>query len=162
MNKRMNTFRRFGLRTALVILTLLCVWLAAITHRARCQREALAVIQELRGSVRFDWELERRCSKLFQRLPFPTHTTACLSAAERSGGEAGATGSGVISVSITSDRAINGHMDGNSTSPLQEKTPDPFYSFPFILSVQLTLPFRLFLAWSQLQVVTFPLRSPTV
>ena len=43
---------QYSLRTLLVLVTVLCVWLGVTVNRARKQREAVAAIQELGGTVR--------------------------------------------------------------------------------------------------------------
>jgi len=47
---------QFSLRTLFVLVTVLCVWLAVTANRARNQREAVAAIEELGGSVRYEYQ----------------------------------------------------------------------------------------------------------
>jgi hypothetical protein len=50
---------RFSLRTALLVVTLLCVWLAVESTRARRQKRAIATLQQLGGRIGFDYQLDR-------------------------------------------------------------------------------------------------------
>lgn len=55
----MKTPRRyatFSLRTLFVVMTVLGIWLGVIANRAREQREAVAAIKGLGGTVYYDWE----------------------------------------------------------------------------------------------------------
>jgi len=45
---------RFSLRTLLVALTLICVWMAIEVNRARTQREAVRTVEKLGGSAAYD------------------------------------------------------------------------------------------------------------
>jgi hypothetical protein len=54
-----RTWLRFSLRTALIVVTLLCIWLAAESSRARRQQNAIATLQQLGGRIGFDYQLER-------------------------------------------------------------------------------------------------------
>jgi len=47
---------QFSLRTLLVLLTVLCVWLGVTVNRARKQREAVAAIEALGGYVRYEYQ----------------------------------------------------------------------------------------------------------
>jgi hypothetical protein len=47
---------QFRLGTIFVVVTVLCIWLAAHTNRARKQREAVCAIKAWGGSVRYDFE----------------------------------------------------------------------------------------------------------
>ena len=49
---------RFSLRTLLVLVTALAVWLGYMTHRAREQERAVRAIQALGGTVVYDFELD--------------------------------------------------------------------------------------------------------
>jgi hypothetical protein len=49
----------FSLRTALLIVTLLCVWLAIESTHARRQKIAIAKLQELGGRIGFDYQYDR-------------------------------------------------------------------------------------------------------
>ena len=51
---------QFSLGTMLVLLTALCIWLAVVVNRARCEREGLAAAERLRAQVRFDYQIEYR------------------------------------------------------------------------------------------------------
>jgi hypothetical protein len=50
---------RFSLRTALLVVTLLCIWLATETSRARRQQSAITTLRKLGGRIGFDYQLER-------------------------------------------------------------------------------------------------------
>src|SRR6476660_2290546 len=50
---------KFSLRTALLSVTLLCIWLAVESTRARRQQRAIAAIQQLGGRIGFDYQLDR-------------------------------------------------------------------------------------------------------
>src|SRR5690242_8371698 len=47
---------RFRLATLLVVITAICLWLGVITHRARSQKEAIAVLSTLGAKIRFDYQ----------------------------------------------------------------------------------------------------------
>lgn len=47
----------FSLRTLVVLLTALAVWLGVIVNRAREQQEAVNAIEALGGRVGYDWEM---------------------------------------------------------------------------------------------------------
>lgn len=49
---------QYSLRSLLVILTALAVWLGVVVNRAREQREAVGAIEAAGGAVYFDWEFE--------------------------------------------------------------------------------------------------------
>lgn len=49
---------QYSLRTFLVLMTALAVWLGVVVNRAREQREAVEAIEALGGAVTYDWELE--------------------------------------------------------------------------------------------------------
>lgn len=49
---------QFSLRGFLVVLTTGCLWLGWKVERAREQREAVAAIKELGGTVYYDWEID--------------------------------------------------------------------------------------------------------
>jgi Leucine-rich repeat (LRR) protein len=55
--KRRNRFVRFSLRTALILLTLLCLALGWWVVTAERQRDAVAAVRELGGRVRYTYEL---------------------------------------------------------------------------------------------------------
>ena len=46
---------QFSLRTLFVLLTVLCVWLAVTVERVRKQREAVAAIEAVGGSVFYEY-----------------------------------------------------------------------------------------------------------
>ena len=48
---------RFSIRTLLIVLTIFCVWLSWKVERARKQREVVAWVQEMGGSVHYGYEL---------------------------------------------------------------------------------------------------------
>lgn len=55
----MNSGRRrlqFSLRTFLIILTVLAVWLGNAVNRAREQREVVKAIEALGGTVQYNWQ----------------------------------------------------------------------------------------------------------
>jgi len=54
--KRKRRWFRFSLRTLLVVLTLLCVWLGIKVNSARNQRQLVAKVHELGGQVKYDYE----------------------------------------------------------------------------------------------------------
>jgi Leucine Rich repeat len=58
MDKPTATFRhfRFGLRTLLVVMTLLCIWLAIEVNAVRRQKEAVEAILATGGSVWYDYQ----------------------------------------------------------------------------------------------------------
>ena len=47
---------QFSLRTLMVLVTVLCVWLGLVSERARKQREAVAAIEALGGWVWYDYQ----------------------------------------------------------------------------------------------------------
>ncbi len=49
-------YLRFSLRSLLVLILLFAGWLGWIVHRARAQRDAVAAILKLQGTVKYDWE----------------------------------------------------------------------------------------------------------
>jgi hypothetical protein len=49
-------YLRFSLRSLLVLILLFAGWLGWIVHRARAQRDAVATILKLKGTVKYDWE----------------------------------------------------------------------------------------------------------
>ena len=51
---------RFSLRTLLLLIAVLCVWLGIQVNAARRQREAVAAIQSAGGSVVYDYEIVPR------------------------------------------------------------------------------------------------------
>lgn len=51
-------YLRFSVRTLLVMLTLFCVWLGWKAQRARTQREVVAWVHEMGGSVYYDYEID--------------------------------------------------------------------------------------------------------
>jgi Leucine Rich repeat len=55
--KRRPKWLRFSLRTLLVVMTVLCVWLGFKVNAARRQKEAVAAILNAEGSVRFDYQM---------------------------------------------------------------------------------------------------------
>jgi hypothetical protein len=55
--KRRPKWLRFSLRTLLVAMTVLCVWLGFKVNAARRQKEAVAMIRKAHGGVFFDYEM---------------------------------------------------------------------------------------------------------
>ncbi len=49
---------RFSLRTFLIVLTILCVWLGWYLHRVEQQRAAVRWVRENGGAVRYDYEFD--------------------------------------------------------------------------------------------------------
>ena len=49
-------YLRFSLRSLLVLILLIAGWLGWVVHRARVQRDAVAAILKLQGTVKYDWE----------------------------------------------------------------------------------------------------------
>ena len=47
---------QYSLRSFLVVVTALAVWLGVVANRAREQREAVKAIEALGGSVCYDWQ----------------------------------------------------------------------------------------------------------
>jgi hypothetical protein len=47
---------RVSLRSLLVLVLVIAAWLGWIVHSARVQRDAVAAIRKLEGTVRYDWE----------------------------------------------------------------------------------------------------------
>jgi hypothetical protein len=56
--KRKRRFLRFSIRTLLIVLTIFCVALGWKVERARKQREAVAWVHEMGGSVNYDYEFD--------------------------------------------------------------------------------------------------------
>ena len=56
----MRHLLRFRLATLLTVVTLICVWLGAVTERVRNQKAALAALRRLGASVVFDHQLDAR------------------------------------------------------------------------------------------------------
>src|SRR5262245_10359599 len=54
---RMKKWFRFSLRTMLVLITALCIWLGFQVNAARRQREAVAAILKVGGSVKYDFQM---------------------------------------------------------------------------------------------------------
>lgn len=49
-------YLRFSLRSLLVLILLIAGWLGWVVHRARAQRDAVAAILKLQGTVKYNWE----------------------------------------------------------------------------------------------------------
>lgn len=49
---------QYSLRSFLVVVTALAVWLGIVVNRAREQREAVEAIKNVGGEVRYDWQTE--------------------------------------------------------------------------------------------------------
>ncbi len=56
--KPKRRFLRFSVRTLLIVLTIFCVALGWKVERARKQREAVAWVDEMGGSVSYDYEVD--------------------------------------------------------------------------------------------------------
>jgi hypothetical protein len=74
--QEMNPTRRwlqYSLRSFLILLTALAVWLGIIVKRAAEQREAVKAIEALGGRVTYDWKLSgfEGCSVGLPRGPLP-------------------------------------------------------------------------------------------
>jgi hypothetical protein len=57
--QRKRRWLQFSLRTLLVAVTLLAVWLGLWTDRARRQRVAVQRVRELGGDIRYDYENQK-------------------------------------------------------------------------------------------------------
>jgi hypothetical protein len=70
---------KFSLRSALLIVTLLCIWLAVESTRARRQKQAIATIQQLGGRIAFDYQLDRHRKWTKRKVPAaPQWLTAAI------------------------------------------------------------------------------------
>ncbi len=58
LTRRMKRFRQISVRSLLVIVTLLAVWLAYRTNAARQQQRDAAVIRAAGGAIYYDWMLK--------------------------------------------------------------------------------------------------------
>ncbi len=67
--KRKRRWFQFSLRTLLVLVAVVAVWLALTVHSARKQREAVAAIEALGGHVVYEHERIRRFPGLVQGSP---------------------------------------------------------------------------------------------
>jgi len=56
--KRKRRWLRFSLRTFLIVLTILCVWIGWYLYRVEQQREAVKWVLENGGTVRYDFEID--------------------------------------------------------------------------------------------------------
>jgi hypothetical protein len=54
--KRWRGWLRFSLRSLVVVVLVLGLWLGSIVRSARLQQEAVAAILKLQGTARYDWE----------------------------------------------------------------------------------------------------------
>lgn len=54
---------RFGVRTLLILMTLASFWLGSMVIRARQQREAVAWVHSVGGTVTYNWQLDRQGRK---------------------------------------------------------------------------------------------------
>src|SRR6476646_10397108 len=54
---RRRRWFRFSLRTLLIAITLLCVWLGLTFNRANDERHAAAVIEDAHGEIVYDWQI---------------------------------------------------------------------------------------------------------
>src|SRR6476659_4651164 len=57
MARMKSRWFRFSLRTLLLLITALCVWLGIQVNAARRQREAVAAILKAGGRVHYDYEI---------------------------------------------------------------------------------------------------------
>jgi hypothetical protein len=55
-------YRHLSLRSLLVLVLVIGGWLGWMVHSARVQREAVAAIQKIEGTARYDWERKDGCS----------------------------------------------------------------------------------------------------
>src|SRR5215471_11590959 len=62
---------RYSLRTLLLLMTGLCIWLALQVNAARRQREAVAAILKAGGEVYFDYQLTRQPDGTLAKVPKP-------------------------------------------------------------------------------------------
>jgi hypothetical protein len=70
---------RFGLRTFLLSITVLTVWIAAATYAARQQANAVACINAMLGSVRYDYQFNANGEPIPDATPVgPTWLTNLL------------------------------------------------------------------------------------
>ena len=60
---------QFSLRTLFVLVTVLCVWLAMTANRARKQREAVAAIEAMGGTVYYDYQIDSTVTFLRRAKP---------------------------------------------------------------------------------------------
>ena len=67
--KPRRPFWQFSLRTMLVLLTVFCMWLGWIAHRANEQRKAVAWVRETGGLVYYDYEIDE--DGMYRRDPKP-------------------------------------------------------------------------------------------
>jgi len=59
----------FSLRSFLIVVTIACVWLAIVAARARNQKQAVDRIQELRGTLYFDYQEDVQGNRLQNTQP---------------------------------------------------------------------------------------------
>ncbi len=62
-------WRQFSLAALLIAVTIAAVWIGWLAHRVRQQREALALIDQLSGTVYFEHEQEAWKQKKKPELP---------------------------------------------------------------------------------------------
>ncbi len=62
-------YRQFSLRTFLVVLTIVCVWFGWQVNRANRQRQAVAWVLEIGGSVKYDYEVDDKGNTIADAKP---------------------------------------------------------------------------------------------
>src|SRR5215471_19817094 len=62
---------RYSLRTLLLLMTILCIWLGLQVNAARRQREAVAAILKAGGDIAFDYQLIRQPDGTLTKNPKP-------------------------------------------------------------------------------------------
>ena len=60
---------QFSLRTFFVVLTVFCVWLGVVVHRAHEQRKAVAWVEEMGGTVYYGYEFDEDINAIVDAEP---------------------------------------------------------------------------------------------